>query len=242
MITAREVRGAMLDFINQNSGLFLVIFSGVVAVATVVYAVLTWRLVAETRKMREVQTEPNIFVSLQSKEEWAGLIDLVIQNIGLGAAHSLKFELRPDFEYSKGMFLSEVNFIKNGVNYLAPNQTIKHFLTGLVDNKELEKTELVFRIEYENFMGKLYQKEYILDFSEFYGRRRVGHPPLIDIAKNLEKIERNIQLIISGLKKIEVVTFTKKDIEEENKKIEEQIEQFEKEQIEKGRKRGAEEK
>lgn len=219
----------MLDFINQNNAFFLVIFSFIVASATAVYAVLTWRLVAETRKMREIQTEPNIFISLQSKEERAGFIDLVIQNIGLGAAHKLKFDLRTDFEYSKGRFLSRVNFIKNGVNYLAPNQPIKHFLTGLVGKKELEKTKIVIRVEYENFMGKLYQKEYILDFSEFYGRRRVGHPPLIDIADNLKKIEGYIRQVSLGKNKIKVATYTMKDIEEENKKLKEQFEQIKKE-------------
>jgi len=122
----------MINFLNQNSGAFLVLFSLVVTLATVLYVILTGKLVSESRKMREVQTEPNIFVCLHSKEEWISLIDLEIQNIGLGAAYNLNFGLNPDFEYSKGRFLSELNFIKNGVNYLAPNQKIKHFLTSLV--------------------------------------------------------------------------------------------------------------
>jgi len=51
-----------LDLLNRNSGAFTVLFSAVVALATVVYAILTWRLVTETKEMREVQTEPKIFV------------------------------------------------------------------------------------------------------------------------------------------------------------------------------------
>ena len=39
----------LVEFLNENSGAFAV----VVAIATVVYAILTWRLVSETRKMRE---------------------------------------------------------------------------------------------------------------------------------------------------------------------------------------------
>jgi hypothetical protein len=43
----REVKGmGRLEILT-------VIFSGVVASATVVYAILTWKLVSETRRMRE---------------------------------------------------------------------------------------------------------------------------------------------------------------------------------------------
>lgn len=59
----------MLNFLNQNSGAFLVLFSLVVTGATVFYAILTSRLVSETRKMREAQTEPNVSVNISSKEE-----------------------------------------------------------------------------------------------------------------------------------------------------------------------------
>jgi hypothetical protein len=76
----------MLNFLNQNSGAFLVLFSLVVTGATVFYAILTSRLVSETRKMREAQTEPNVSVNISSKEETTYLKDMLIQNIGLGAA------------------------------------------------------------------------------------------------------------------------------------------------------------
>ena len=43
----------------------IVAFTGVVALSTVVYAFLTWRLVSETRRMREVQTEPRVSVRVE---------------------------------------------------------------------------------------------------------------------------------------------------------------------------------
>ena len=44
-------------WLTQNGNL---LFSGIVAISTVVYAFLTWQLVSETRKMRKVQTEPSV--------------------------------------------------------------------------------------------------------------------------------------------------------------------------------------
>ena len=52
----------VLEFLNENRGAFAVAFSAVVAIATIVYAILTWRLVSETRKMRVAQTEPREYV------------------------------------------------------------------------------------------------------------------------------------------------------------------------------------
>jgi hypothetical protein len=220
----------VFTFLNQNSGSFLVLFSFIVAIATATYARLTWKLVSETRKMREVQTEPNIFVSIQSKEDWIGFIDLVIENIGLGAAYNLKFEIEPDFEYSKGHFLSTLNFMKNGVNRLAPNRKITHFLASLIGNQELGKAKFEFTVKYENCVGKSYQKSYILDFSEFWGIRRVGEPALRNIAKNLEKIKEDIHRVSSGMDKVKVIAYTVNDIEKETERQLKQIEQFEKEQ------------
>lgn len=117
----------LVEFLNENNGAFAVIFSAVVAIATVVYAFLTWRLVSETRKMREAQTEPKVSVTIQPREEWIKLIDMVIQNIGLGPAYNIKFEINPDFECMKGKFLSELGFMKNGLKYLAPNQKLQFF-------------------------------------------------------------------------------------------------------------------
>ena len=69
------MRKLILEFLNQNSGAFSVLFSGLVALATVVYVVLTWKLVSETKKMRKVQTEPKICVLFnQEKSILDGLI------------------------------------------------------------------------------------------------------------------------------------------------------------------------
>jgi len=40
----------ILKLLNQNIGVLTVIFSAMVSIATVVYAILTWKLVSETKK------------------------------------------------------------------------------------------------------------------------------------------------------------------------------------------------
>jgi hypothetical protein len=56
----------LLDFLASNSEVLTVVFTAVVTLSTVVYAILTASLVSETRKMREVQTEPKLHITIES--------------------------------------------------------------------------------------------------------------------------------------------------------------------------------
>jgi hypothetical protein len=206
----------ILNFLNENNGAFSLIFSCVVALATVIYAVLTWRLVSETRRMREAQTEPNIFVNLQPREEWINFIDMVIQNIGSGPAYNIHMIYDKDFEFSRGHFLSELVLFKNGINSLSPNQKLSFFLTSMIEDYELKIKSIVkINIVYQNKNGKTYENRYVLDFSEFIGLTQLGEPPLHKIAKNIEKIENNIGHLCSGFSKLSVISYSKSDVEAE---------------------------
>ncbi len=218
-----------LEFLNQNSGAFVIIFSAIVAIATVVYALLTWRLVSETKRMREVQTEPKISIIAQPREEWINFVDMIIQNIGFDTAYNIKFKIDPDFEYRDGKFLSDLGFMKKGLAYLAPNQGLRFFLTSMVEKFE-EKIDRPFEFEviYENSIGKNFKETYSIDFSELVGLSQVGEPPMYKIVKNLEKLQDSLSKIASGFRKIKVITYTPKDIEEENKQLLEQLEQAKK--------------
>jgi len=209
-----------LEFLNQNSGAFAVIFSAVVAIATIVYAILTWKLVSETIKMRKVQTEPKISITIQTSDAWINFIDMVIQNIGSGAAHDIKFKINPDFEYAKGKFLSDFGFMRNGLKYLAPNQKLQFFLTAMTLNfREKIKTSFEIAAAYQNSTGKTYEDAYLIDFSHFEGLRNAGAPPLYNIAKNTENIQKDIHNLSTGFHEMKVTVRTKKDVEKEMEQL-----------------------
>lgn len=208
----------VLEFLDQNEAAFTVIFSAVVATATIVYAILTWSLVSETKKMRKVQTEPKISVIVQSREEWIGFIDMIIQNIGLGPAYDIKFEIEPDYEKFGGRLISEYGFIKNGLKYFGPNQKMQFFFTNLTENyEEKGKHSFEIKVSYQNCVGNSYKDIYIIDFSQFDGLDQLGKPPLHEIADNIKRIQTNIGHISSGFHKMKVIMYTKEDMEEERK-------------------------
>ncbi len=150
--------------------------------------------------MRKAQTEPHISAIIQSKEEYINWIDMIIQNIGLGPAYNVKFEINPDFE-DGNIKLSEVGFIKNGLPYFAPNQKFEFFLTNLAENyQDKIKTAFQVKITYENTIHELRSNTYLIDLSQQSSLPKLGVPPIYQISENLKSIDTTLNEISEKLK------------------------------------------
>ncbi len=212
----------MLEFINQNSGALTVIFTAVVTISTVVYAVLTAVLVAETRRMRQAQTEPKVEVVIKSREEWISLIHVYVRNIGLGPAYDIRFNITSEKGDEGAQALIEdftkANFFKTGLTYLGPGQEQASDLSQMTEKYEQKiESVLVFDVRYRGATGKQYQEKFRLDFSEFKGRSQIGKPHLYAIAQHLEKIQNDFHHLATGYKRIKADVYDNEDRAQERK-------------------------
>jgi hypothetical protein len=172
-----------------------IIFSALVAFSTVIYAVLTWKLVNETIKLRKAQTEPKISIRIEPNENCMFYCDMIIENIGLGPAYNINFELDPDIKDFHKKALSDLNLIKNGIKYLAPGTKRQFFFAQFSEeSKETKKFRDSFQIKafYKNSQNETIDDCFTIDFSEFSGISKLGDAPLHTIAKSLDKIEKKI--------------------------------------------------
>jgi len=165
---------------------------------TVVALISTWKQVSETTKMRKAQTEPEISITIQPSEWWINLIDMVIENIGLGSARNIRFEVISDFECEKGKFVSNIGYIKNGLDYFAPKQKLTFFLTSLLENFEEKKLSLLkLRCSIKTRQTRL--TTILLNyFAQFEGLIHTEKPPLYIIAENIKEIKEDIHLLSNG--------------------------------------------
>jgi hypothetical protein len=189
-------------WLTQNGNLF---FSGVVAISTVVYAILTWQLVSETRIMRKVQTEPNLYMFIESRDEHAEITDMFMQNIGMGVARNIKFNVLSDFMYyrdnssKKDYWLKDIHLLENGFEALAPNQKIRVFSTSYRDVRDLNsKTYFEICIKYTNFKDDKYDSVYLFDFLTLPPIGMGKHDHILDSVRG---IEGNIKKISSNMGK-----------------------------------------
>jgi len=158
----------ILNFLNDNSGAFIVLFSFLVAGATIVYAILTWKLVSETKKIREVQTKPDVCAYVETIGGWMPFTRLKIENIGLGPAHDIKFEINQDFEIAKDLKLSDLAYIKNGKEYLAPKQKISLFLFSQKNIEKLKKS-LEIKIKFQDILKRDFVNTFNISKEDFPG-------------------------------------------------------------------------
>ena len=207
---------SFIDEINKNTGLISLVFSLVVTVATVVTAWLNARLVSETRKMREAQTEPHIQVTYKVREEWINFLDVAIRNIGLGPAYDISFELRSETVSeevnSLVASLEKLNCFTKGLVYLGPDQELASFWTNLTEGHESKLATRVHVVcRYRNATGVRYEIPCVLDLSELKGISRIGEPPLLKISKQIESISKNVDHFARGFKRLKVDVYSQVD-------------------------------
>ena len=109
----------------------LIIFSFAVAISTIFYAFLTYKLVCESKRMRELQIEPLVVVKVEPEHTgWHGY-EVVIKNEGQGPAKNVSFSFKGDATYFRNSFtmggpppINELPIIKDGLTYLGRKTNI----------------------------------------------------------------------------------------------------------------------
>jgi len=223
-----------LDFLNRNSGALTVIFSAIVAVATIVYAKLTRTLVQETNRMRRSQTDPEVLVSVQPSEVWINLIELVVENIGGGSAYNLRLTVDPDVKCSRGEMLSSIGLFKHGLRQLAPHRRVKTFLFSVADRvAQIESPgssfEFTVRAMYNSEGGDSITRTFELDLRHMVGMVQLGTPPLKTIADSLSALQKDVGYLTTGFKRLTVNINTRAEVEADEA---EQLAEFRRRQAE----------
>ena len=200
----------------------MVIFTGVVAGSTVVYAKLTSRLVAETQRLREAQTEPRVSIRVEADHSGHLGYELVIQNIGQGVAKNVRFEFEGDPSYFRNSWVNrcpprvnELPVIRDGLDDLEPNQVYR-FPLGTVSPEEYERavaTPWTFRTKYENLYGNPRTATQTVHFSQFTGMLfEPNH--LKEIAERMKTMQKDLHRLTEGHARVQVVTQTRRDFEQ----------------------------
>ena len=206
-IAQRAVASFAVCFPNMAlEDCLMIWFTGVVALSTLVYAILTWRLVSETRRLREAQTEPRVSVRVEMDHSGLYGYELVIRNEGQGVAKNVRFEFEGDPTYFRDSFVlggpptvDQLPVIKNGLDFLETGQIFR-FPIGTVSKEEFEraaKSPWTFKVKYRNIFGKLGKVTHTIDFSLLRGTFFVPNR-LKEIADHLESISKEFSKLTKG--------------------------------------------
>jgi hypothetical protein len=221
----------MIQWLIENQDFATLLFTAVVAISTVVYALLTAFLVRETAQMRRAQTEPRLSAYFLPKEEFVNFGHLYIKNIGLGPAFDIRVSIAPEGSLAGSKLLLKdflkVKAFEKGLNYLGPGQILRSGFTSMVENYQ-EKINAVLHVSlsYKSADGTKKSETFRVDFSELEGYGSLGKPHLYSIAQSLEKIQGDIHHLSTGFHKPKVYTFNHEDRERERREWEDKREKM----------------
>ncbi|MBP6014614.1 MAG: hypothetical protein KBA31_20465 [Alphaproteobacteria bacterium] len=189
----------MLSYLNANSGALTVIFTAIVTVSTVAYAVLTQRLVSETKQLRRAETEPALVVYLSPSDRWVNLFYLVIHNHGKGVARNIKWSLVPSREELTTLGVKATSLaLLDGFAQLAPDQRVRSFFGSVAELlKDPPMQAIQISVSYENDARQVATANFLLDVNQFRGIVELGKAADVRIAESLEKLERNLRSVVS---------------------------------------------
>lgn len=205
-----------VTFLEEHSEALTVAFAAMVTIATLVYALLTWKLVSETRQLRKVQTDPRIQIEIDSLDIALHIVRLQITNIGQGPALNITFVPKVlEGGESADSLLSEfinLNFFETGISYLGPGGVRHSGFTQMTEDHDGKlNSKLAFDLKYKSATGHKITDTIIIDMTEYKGTYRLGTPHLYSIAQSMQKIERALGKIASGQGRIKTDIYTAKE-------------------------------
>lgn len=183
---------------DLNQTLTLV-FSGIVAISTIVYAYLTAKLVKETREMRLLQITPDVQVYLEKADTNPHFVYCIIENFGYGKASDVKFTIIKDFKYyeNERLGLSKMGSFKHGLSSFYPKKRYKYYLTDLLTNFENKiENSIEIGVTYKDIHKQKYKRNFVLRIDEILGSGMMQNPPDSFIGKisyELKEINKTIK-------------------------------------------------
>jgi hypothetical protein len=182
----------------------------VVAIATGIIALLTWKytswtkhLVEETQLLRRAQTTPHISLYLEWSSSKTFIAHLILRNDGFRQARDLSFEADPDFHISPNRKLSGYMFMQ-GLPALQANEsrylsldTSEWFKMKMGTPEKAVPPHTKITVMYKDIEGKSYMEVFSLDLKAFDESKVSGMPPshIDSIAKSLKDISASLTSI-----------------------------------------------
>ena len=177
---------------------------GIVAVAqvgaalgTLILATLAFAQVREMREARIAQERPHVIVDADHSKP--PLVDLVVRNIGRGAAKDISFEFSAPIEIPEAannpivVPINKQSYFKRGMDYLAPGAEISTFwgsmptLAPFLREKGLQEgVKIISR--YRSLTGEPHTTEWIVNpllMANRVSTREVGIKQLVEAVNQL---------------------------------------------------------
>lgn len=164
--------------------------------AVLLLAVFAYVQVMEQRAARIAQDSPQILVDVNYSQRT--MINIVVRNIGRGAAKDIRFDFSAPVESSGGQTISDLAYFKEGIAFLAPNTEIATVWDSYADAVEVLKNKglrngITVSVKYKDLRGKAYSTKWTINPLILEGSGYADYREFEDLVRALEKISSDIE-------------------------------------------------
>lgn len=201
------------------------------AVGTLGLAALAYFQVKLLRETRIAQERPQVIVDADYSDR--NVVDVVVRNIGRGAAKEISFDFSAPMVHSlisqgdsEFVPLNELPYFKEGIDFLAPGAEIRCTwdsyvgLLPLLREKGLENG-IIITSKYKSLAGDSYETKWKINPLLLSGAPQVARRGMDDLAKAVQRISKNFDRVTS-LRGLRVITKT--EWRQENERWRKEIE------------------
>jgi hypothetical protein len=184
----------------------------VIAVATVVYVALTYLLVSEERRTRQLENAPSILVYLAPDERNRGALEIVVANVGRTTAREISFTNDADLDALQQQRAVLPDVLARTLPYLGPGLDIRSFFGATAP---FNFPDFTVSVTYKNARGKKApREEYVISMAPFMGTRwATGGTPDAQAARALRDIaDRMREVIDPGTHRLRVRQLSEREL------------------------------
>ena len=175
--------------------------TGVLAILTLAYVLLTRNMVKEMKSARETQLRPYIIIDFDFYK--TNLCDMVIKNVGNGAAFDVQINFEPDVIYREpDIKLSDLPVFQQ-LKFFPAGKEIRFFFRNMRDKSKVSsQNQFNAKLKYKDSAGKDYNETLSLDLTWHKKLMFVRVKDFDDLAKGVEEFAESnnkIQLQLNRL-------------------------------------------
>lgn len=185
-----------IEIINSNRDLITVISNIILTLTTIALASLTAILARESRLSRKLSSSPVVVAYAIPNERIISAIDLVIANVGTGAAIDVNIEFLADFKEFSDRGLTIIPKERTPLlSALPQGEKIQTFFNTYYElhDKIGEANDFIIRMHYNDIKGKSHTRDSIISTKTFKWIATIGEDPIEKIATSLREIEREFK-------------------------------------------------
>ncbi len=223
-------QGSLISGNDTLSAWISALATACIALLTIFLAKETWELrrvqLSQIEQIRKDSIKPSISLYLKPSPAYFNSIDVHIINGGVGTAQNIKFKFtnkskdaQEVYDYLQEQF-SNLVILSNGISSLGAGEKRTSYifsfieLHGKFDDKLFEYFAEI-DIEFQDIEGKTYTSKSHFKFMEYKGISELGGNPVHKISSTLEKIQKEIDHLASGFRKLKVNIYTSDDRKKE---------------------------